>query len=105
MATYNFSIQNNTCPYKPLIIEWEAQGLTRNHWQLMIDAIRDMAWDGSNGSWTGILSVDGQAALALLWVVTTSRYHETQSGELRLIRLRKWQPVGGVVIRNYITAD
>ena len=105
MATYNFTIRNNSRPSETVIIEWEAPGLTRNRWKLMIDAIRDLAWDGSNGSWTGILSVDGRAVLALLWIVTMSRYHETQYGELRLIRLRQWQPVGGDIIRSYITAD
>ena len=105
MATYNFTIRNSSRPSETVIIEWEAPGLTRNRWKLMIDAIRDLAWDGSNGSWTGILSVDGQAALVLLWVVTMSRYHETQHGELTLIRLRQRHPIGGNIIRSYITAD
>lgn len=105
MATYNFTIRNDGCPDETVIIEWEAPGLIRNRWRLMIDAIRDMAWDGSNGSWTGILSVDGQATMALLWVVTKSRYDKTRHGELRLIRLRQWQPVGGDIIRSYITAE
>ena len=49
MANYNFTIRNNGRPDETVIIEWEAPGLTRNRWRLMIDAIRDLAWDGSNG--------------------------------------------------------
>lgn len=69
------------------IVEWEAPGLTAYYWDLL--RRRLMEW------W------DGQASLALVREVYEQQLpYSHQVCEIRLMRLRKWEPVGGHIIRK-----
>ena len=87
------------------IVEWEAPGLTAYYWDMLRRRLMEW-WDGSNGNGQVIVSVDGQASFALIREVYEEQYpYSRQVCEIRLFRLRKWEPIGGHIIRKFITAE
>ena len=88
------------------ILEWEAPGLTAPYWKdVLMVHIMDW-WDENNKNGQVIVSVDGQASFALVRTVYEEQYpYAHQVCEIRLMRLRKWEPIGGHIIRKFITAE
>lgn len=86
------------------IVEWKAPGLTSHYWKDVILVHLMDWWDENNKNGQVIVSVDGQASFALVREIYEEQYpYSHQVCEIRLLRLRKWQPIGSHIIRKFIT--
>ena len=103
MATFNYTV---TGPRSgPTTMEWTGR-LTRKRWKDLLELMMYFTWDGGDGTWTGILSVDDQAYLAIELIVRTDRYYSSrQLGEFVLLNLQKDRPIGRYVIKSFVTAE
>lgn len=99
MATY-------TCVFSTgEIVEFESHGLTMHYWDLLRRRLMEW-WDGSCSFGQCLVSVDGRPSFALIrYVYEEQMPYSHQVCEIRLLRLRKWQSVGGEIIRKFITAE